>query len=216
MNQDFNFENWIIYQDDFLLAINKPSGLLSVPGRKPEHKFCVISQLHKKFPSALIVHRLDMDTSGLMLIALDKKTHRELSILFQDRKIDKTYLAFCQGIVLQKSGIIQLPMRSDWDNRPKQIIDFEHGRYAQTEWHTLKQHSNYFSVRLHPVTGRSHQLRLHMKSLGHPILGDNLYADELTNKLHSRLMLHASKLTFTHPVTEQTMTIECPSTFSLD
>lgn len=216
MNQAFNFDDWILYQDDYLIAINKPSGLLSVPGKRPEHKFCAITQLNKTHPEALIVHRLDMDTSGLLLLARDKDTHRALSILFQERKVDKTYVALCQGKLLKPEGRICLPMRCDWDNRPKQIIDFIHGRSAQTDWQLITQYDDYFSVKLHPITGRSHQLRLHMKSLGHPILGDNLYADNQTKNAKNRLMLHAEIIEFNHPKTGEHLKIECPNSFFVD
>ncbi|WFE68843.1 RluA family pseudouridine synthase [Thiomicrospira sp. R3] len=205
--------DWIIYQDQDIVAVNKPSGLLSVPGKNPEHKTCVLSYLHLSHPSALIVHRLDMDTSGILLLALNKASHRALSIQFQERQTSKVYHALAAGKLSQTKGFINLPMRCDWENRPRQIIDFNQGRSAQTEWTLLNQYSNYFSVALYPITGRSHQLRVHMKSLGHPILGDNLYADKSTDERVNRLMLHATELQFTHPTKQHQITLRCPVDF---
>lgn len=205
--------DWILYADEHLVIVNKPSGLLSVPGKSEQNKECVLTHLHQTHPSALVVHRLDMDTSGIMLVALNKQAHRSLSIQFQDRKVNKKYYALCAGKLLADKGYIQLPMRCDWDRRPKQMIDFIHGRSAQTHWKKTIQFNDYFSVELSPITGRSHQLRLHMKSLGHPILGDNLYADSLSVANYSRLMLHAGELEFSHPETHQRMKIKSPPEF---
>lgn len=205
--------DWILYQDEDVIVINKPSGLLSVPGKSEHHKECVFTHLSATHPSALIVHRLDMDTSGIMILALHKEAHRALSIQFQNREVDKTYYALCQGLCPENEGYIQLPMRCDWDRRPKQIIDFLQGRHAQTQWQVIEQSKTFFSVKLKPITGRSHQLRLHMKSLGHPILGDVLYADDASIKRAARLMLHAGEIEFTHPCTLQPITIKCEPEF---
>lgn len=213
MNKTPPLNDWILYADEHIIVINKPSGLLSVPGKSEENKECVLTHLHQTYPDALIVHRLDMDTSGIMILALNKQAHRALSIQFQDRKVNKKYYALCAGRLTTNTGFIQLPMRCDWDRRPKQIIDFVHGRSAQTYWHKIDQFEEYFSVELRPITGRSHQLRLHMKSLGHPILGDNLYADSTSINNYSRLMLHAGELEFTHPETHQQMKIKSSPTF---
>lgn len=213
MNKTPPTTDWILYADEQLIIINKPSGLLSVPGKSEQNKECVLTHLHKTHPEALIVHRLDMDTSGIMVLALNKQAHRSLSIQFQDRKVNKKYYALCAGKLLAKEGYIQLPMRCDWDRRPKQIIDFIHGRSAQTHWRIMTQFENYFSVELSPITGRSHQLRLHMKSLGHPILGDNLYADPVSITDHPRLMLHAGELEFSHPETQQRLKIKSSPEF---
>lgn len=207
--------NWILYEDDDIVVINKPSGLLSVPGKSEHHKECVMTYLSSTHPTALIVHRLDMDTSGIMIVALHKDAHRALSIQFQDRQVDKTYYALCQGRCSLMQGHVQLPMRCDWDRRPKQIIDFIHGRHAQTHWQVIEQGTSFFSVKLNPITGRSHQLRLHMRSLGHPILGDVLYADKIGSQRTTRLMLHASEIEFTHPRTLQPITIKCAPDFSI-
>ncbi|WP_044410693.1 RluA family pseudouridine synthase [Thiomicrospira microaerophila] len=205
--------DWIVYEDRDIIILNKPSGLLSVPGKSEQHKHCVLSYIHLTHPDALIVHRLDMDTSGLLLLARNKASHRNLSIQFQDRQVHKMYFACCAGQIEEPEGEIQLPMRCDWERRPRQIIDFTHGRHAQTRWQLIKQHTDHFSVALYPITGRSHQLRLHMKSLGHPILGDNFYSDRKSFTMADRLMLHAQKLTFQHPTTHEFITIENKAAF---
>jgi tRNA pseudouridine32 synthase/23S rRNA pseudouridine746 synthase len=206
--------NWILYEDKDFVAIHKPAGLLSVPGKHPDHSACAVSYLQQTHPDALIVHRLDMDTSGILLLALNKPAHRALSIEFQERRVTKHYCALCHGQLLQPQGRVQLPMRCDWDNRPKQIVDFIHGRSAQTDWELVEQFDNFFSVKLFPITGRSHQLRVHMQSLGHPILGDRFYAGELAEH-QPRLMLHAESLTLRHPTTGTSLNIYCPTPFNL-
>ncbi|MBN2647114.1 MAG: RluA family pseudouridine synthase [Thiotrichales bacterium] len=191
--------SWILYQDQELLVVNKPSGLLSVPGRGPNNAHCLLELLQAEFQNALIVHRLDMDTSGLMVLARDANAHRHLSRQFENRQTRKQYLALCSGRICQDQGEVCLPMRCDWPQRPRQIVDCLHGKFAHTQWQTLQQFSEHFSVLLTPITGRSHQLRVHMQMLGHPILGDNLYADSYALKGASRLMLHAYRLGFIHP-----------------
>ena len=206
-------KDWIIHHDSNIVVINKPSGLLSVPGRGADKYECLEYHLKNEFGELFIVHRLDMDTSGLMVIARDKETHRQLSRQFQERLTQKTYHAICTGKPTQNSGAIHLPMRCDWEKRPLQIIDFKQGKSASTAWQVMAQYSNSFLVELTPVTGRSHQLRLHMKSLGHPILGDNLYADTMSLAMSPRLMLHASALSFTHPKSQETLFFECTADF---
>jgi tRNA pseudouridine32 synthase/23S rRNA pseudouridine746 synthase len=205
--------DWLHYEDQDIIVINKPSGLLSVPGKSEANKTCVLTHLYPSHPDALIVHRLDMDTSGILVLARNKASHRHLSIQFQDRKVSKVYYALCAGLLKKPYGSINLPMRCDWDNRPKQIIDFIHGRHAQTDWQLLNQFDGYFSLALFPITGRSHQLRLHMQALGHPILGDNFYADKKSFMMSERLMLHAGQISFTHPTTLEPMTFKCPARF---
>lgn len=211
--KSFQFSSsWIIYEDSDILVVNKPSGLLSVPGRGPDKQESLASHLESVYGDIFMVHRLDMDTSGLMVVARHKPAHRHLSIQFQDRKTHKTYLAICAGKPLIDSGTINLPMRCDWENRPLQMIDFIHGKHASTLWKTLDAyqfgHHHYHLKELTPITGRSHQLRLHMKMLGTPILGDNLYADPLSLQAAERLLLHASQLSFTHPTLEKMMSFE--------
>jgi len=205
--------SWIIYADDHLIVANKPSGLLSVPGRGVDKQECLLSHLLINFPDAKIVHRLDMDTSGLMVVARSAEVHRHLSRQFQERQTNKTYHAVCSGRLNQSSGYTNLPMRCDWERRPLQMIDFKQGKGAQTFWRVLHQDPESFLIELTPITGRSHQLRLHMKSLGHPILGDNLYADPHSLKLSNRLLLHAKTLSFTHPVTQELLSFDCPTNF---
>lgn len=200
----FSFSpDWVIYSDEDIVIANKPSGLLSVPGRGPDKQECLVSHLAKGFPDIRIVHRLDMDTSGLMVLANTAEAHRNLSRQFQDRLTEKTYHAVCAGRPTQTSGIINLPMRCDWERRPLQKIDFLLGKHASTQWQIQQQFSDRFLVELTPITGRSHQLRLHMQSLGHPILGDNLYADPISLCMADRLLLHAYSLCFQHPTTHE-------------
>ncbi|MBF6057270.1 RluA family pseudouridine synthase [Thiomicrorhabdus heinhorstiae] len=207
----FDFDpQWVLYADEHLLVVNKPSGLLSVPGRGADKQLCLQSLLDEHYPQVRIVHRLDMDTSGLMVLAMNAEAHRQLSRQFQDRQISKTYLAVCSGKPSQLQGRIGLPMRCDWERRPLQMIDFRFGKSALTYWQVLHMHRDRFLILLTPITGRSHQLRLHMKMLGHPILGDNLYADRHSLQQTERLMLHAHSLSFRHPVSGSLMHFQCP------
>lgn len=199
---------WVLYQDDDIVIFNKPSGLLSVPGRGEDKQHSAWQLLNHAFGEIHTVHRLDMDTSGIMVFARNKAAHRDLSIQFQDRKTDKSYIALACGRLEQPEGHIGLPMRCDWERRPLQMIDFKLGKHALTQYQLLAQNSDNFRIRLVPVTGRSHQLRLHLKVLGHPILGDNLYADQWTRNQSSRLCLHAERLSIRHPTTHVTMQFE--------
>ena len=206
--------SWVVYSDDDIVIANKPSGLLSVPGRGPDKQESLVSHLTHDFPDAKIVHRLDMDTSGLMVLARTPEAHRHLSRQFQERQTQKTYHAVCAGMPSQQQGVIKLPMRCDWEKRPLQKIDFLLGKYAETHWKVVQQDPNQFLVQLKPVTGRSHQLRLHLKSIGHPILGDNLYADPISLAQTDRLMLLASTLSFTHPTTLEALSFSIPVAFN--
>lgn len=214
--KSFEFdESWIVYADDEIVITNKPSGLLSVPGRGPDKQECLAYHLQALFPDIKIVHRLDMDTSGLMVLALTAEAHRNLSRQFQERETHKTYYAICTGIACLSEGVIRLPMRCDWERRPLQMIDFKQGKHAETHWKVLQQDQDRFLVELTPITGRSHQLRLHMKSLGHPILGDNLYADPIALNQSKRLLLHATSLSFKHPTSGEQLTFNVPASFTL-
>lgn len=193
----------IVFEDEFLLILNKPSGLLSVPGRGDDKKDCLISRVKSEYPDALIVHRLDMSTSGLMILARGKEMESYLSILFQQRKVKKKYIAVVSGIVNQKLGEINLPLMTDWPNRPKQKVDFESGKASITKYSVLSYDEDSSRIELIPVTGRTHQLRIHMQSVNHAILGDELYADEDTINKSSRLLLHACYLSFKHPVSDE-------------
>lgn len=194
----------ILYQDKHLLIVNKPSGLLSVPGRGEEKQDCLITRIQKEYPSALIVHRLDMSTSGVMVIALGKEMERDLSIMFQKRKVSKKYIAVVEGKVKEKYGEIDLPLITDWPNRPKQKVDFKDGKSSQTQYIVTSYNSSNDSsrVELTPITGRTHQLRIHLKSINHAILGDELYASNSVINKSKRLLLHASNLSFQHPCDE--------------
>lgn len=193
----------ILYQDDDIVVANKPSGLLSVPGKAPAHKDALITRMQKVFPTATVVHRLDMATSGVMIMALNKPAHRYLSDQFASRQTQKRYFARVSGRMRQPSGMVDLPLICDWPNRPKQMVDHDKGKPSLT-YYTVIRHSEHDTlVALKPVTGRSHQLRVHMLALGHPILGDRLYADEQAKAAASRLQLHAQTLIIRHPTTHQ-------------
>ena len=204
----------IIYQDEYLIAVNKPSGLLSVPGRGEHKQDCVVARLHQQMPEIRVVHRLDCHTSGVMLLAIGPDIQRQLSRLFHDREVEKRYVALVHGVVEQDSGIVDIPMRGDPDDRPRQVIDYLRGKPAQTQWRLLdiENHTNeHFSrLLLRPVTGRTHQLRVHCMALGHPIVGDRLY-HEAGHQNAERLMLHAEQLEFIHPVTGESVCLfsEC-------
>lgn len=202
----------IAYQDDSLLIVNKPSGLLATPGRGEDKQDCLISRVQQAFPTAEIVHRLDMATSGLMLIALNKSMQREMSILFQQRQVQKIYIAVVEGIIESDEGSVDLPMMTDWPNRPLQMIDHEKGKAALTHYRVLERDmdNNLSRVELKPVTGRTHQLRLHMQAMGHAIMGDNLYS---SSAAASRLLLHATSLEFIHPITAQSVNVFKPPVF---
>ena len=202
----------IIYQDNDLVVLNKNSGLLTVPGRLPEHQDCLQNRVNRVLPTATIVHRLDMATSGIILMALNKKAHVEISRQFEKRQTQKRYIANVYGEVEKETGTIDLPLICDWPNRPKQKVDLEHGKKALTHYKVLEYIDNVTQVELTPVTGRSHQLRVHMLALGHPILGDRLYAHDKALELSDRLQLHAQSLTVHQPTTGKSLTFEaiCP------
>jgi len=205
----------ILYEDDYILVVNKPAGLLSVPGRGPEKQDCLISRVQLTHPGALIVHRLDMATSGILVLALDKDTHRLLSQQFQQRVISKQYIAVVKGHLKPEQGLIDMPMICDWPNRPKQIIDEEQGKPAQTKYEVLEytEGNDTSRVLLKPITGRTHQLRLHCQYIGHPILGDELYGDNESKKSSARLLLHASRICFEHIQNGKQIDIACEIPF---
>jgi tRNA pseudouridine32 synthase / 23S rRNA pseudouridine746 synthase len=203
----------IIYQDDDILVLDKPSGLLSVPGKAREHRDCLQLRAQRVFPGATIVHRLDMATSGLLLMAMNKDSHRHISRQFELRQTSKTYQARVFGQVNEEQGSVDLPLICDWPNRPKQMVDFERGKKALTHWKVLSKNKDCSLLELNPITGRSHQLRVHMLSMGHPILGDRLYAHPKALAMASRLQLHACKLSINHPKSEQILTFSSPLPF---
>jgi tRNA pseudouridine32 synthase/23S rRNA pseudouridine746 synthase len=213
--QDFD----LIYEDNALLVFNKPSGLLSVPGKGPEKADCLRTRVQQVYPEALTVHRLDMSTSGILLMARSAELHRKLSIAFQDREVKKRYVAIVDGRVLesplQEWQLIDKPIATDWINRPLQKIDPIEGKASQTHYKIVSYDAATDTTRLElaPITGRTHQLRVHLQSIGHPILGDHLYASPEAMAKSARLMLHASQLTFTHPVTGQLLDLCCEAPF---
>ncbi|MEZ7276845.1 bifunctional tRNA pseudouridine(32) synthase/23S rRNA pseudouridine(746) synthase RluA [Pseudoalteromonas sp. 68 DY56-GL68] len=203
----------IVYQDDDLLIVNKPSGLLTVPGKDPKHADCLIARVNRVFPTAKIVHRLDMATSGIICLAMHKEAHRNLSMQFQDRKTAKRYIARVFGKLEQQTGSVDLPLICDWPNRPKQMVDHDNGKPSLTHFKVLEHEDNATRVELTPITGRSHQLRVHMLSLGHPILGDRLYAHPAALAMAPRLQLHAEMLSLAHPVNGKEMVFEATPEF---
>lgn len=189
----------VLHVDNDLLVVDKPSGLLSVPGKAEAHADCVESRARDRFPEARIVHRLDMDTSGVMVLAMNPTAHRHLGLQFERRKTAKTYLAEIWGHPEDDSGEVDLPLICDWPNRPRQMVSFEHGKPALTRWQVIERRARSTRVRLFPHTGRSHQLRVHMLSLGHPIVGDRFYAQGEALAASARLALHAESLELHHP-----------------
>ena len=209
-------EPWlhILYQDSHIMVVNKPSGLLCVSGRLPEHQDSVMLRILRDYPGAQSVHRLDMATSGIIVVALTKAAERELKRQFRVREPKKTYIARIWGHPEKGEGLVDLPLICDWPNRPKQKVCFETGKAAQTEWRILEYCDDLSCrVELKPVTGRSHQLRVHMLALGHPILGDGFYAHPEAKALADRLLLHAESLTITHPHYGTPMTFRQPADF---
>jgi tRNA pseudouridine32 synthase/23S rRNA pseudouridine746 synthase len=203
----------IVYQDDDILILDKPSELLTVPGKALEHKDSLELRAKRVFPTASIVHRLDMATSGVIVMALNKGSHRNLSRQFEQRQTSKMYKARVYGKLEKLKGMVDLPLICDWPNRPKQMVDFERGKPSQTLFEVIATEDNATVVKLTPITGRSHQLRVHMLSLGHPILGDRLYAHPNALSMAPRLQLHACSLGLTHPVTEDKLVFESPCEF---
>jgi tRNA pseudouridine32 synthase/23S rRNA pseudouridine746 synthase len=213
-----------VYADDSLLVLNKPAGLLSVPGRGEDKQDCLSSRVQQRYPDALIVHRLDMATSGLILMARGPAMQRTLSGLFEKRDIQKRYVAVVAGRMDAAQSqrpdadgwhLIDLPIAVDWENRPLRVIDKAHGKPSQTRWRVAgpDEHAQGCRLELEPVTGRSHQLRIHLKAVGHPIMGDQLYAPASVQAMAPRLLLHAARLTFRHPGNGRPMHLECEPGF---
>ncbi|MDJ0993391.1 MAG: RluA family pseudouridine synthase [Dinoroseobacter sp.] len=202
----------VLHEDAQILVVDKPSGLLSVPGKGPHLADCLLSRVQAVFADALLVHRLDRDTSGVMVFALTRHAQRHLGLQFEKRQTRKTYVARVWGRLAEASGTIDLPLIVDWPNRPLQKIDLENGKQAVTEWRRLRANDEESRVRLMPKTGRSHQLRVHMQALGHPILGDPFYATGSARD-YSRLMLHSQSLRLNHPDGGIGMTFTAPVPF---
>lgn len=203
----------VLYVDNDVLVVNKPSGLLSVPGKDPSLWDCVEYRARQTYPTAGMCHRLDKDTSGVLVLGLNKRAHGRIGSQFEHRKTTKSYLARVSGIVEQDTGLVDLPLATDWLNKPRQRVDFDHGRPSQTEWHVLEREANATRLRLVPLTGRTHQLRVHMKAIGHVILGDAFYAEEADFLAADRLQLHAAELGISHPTTEEFTTFVAPVPF---
>ncbi|MCP4266790.1 MAG: RluA family pseudouridine synthase [Candidatus Brocadiaceae bacterium] len=195
-----------VYNDKHIIIVEKPANMLSVPGRTPDKQDCLIHRVQKRFQEARIVHRLDFSTSGLMVIAQNPESHRKLSRQFEKRETEKTYVAEVYGQPQETSGELNLPLRCDWERRPLQIIDYELGKKAQTFWQIIERLEKSCLVELLPTTGRTHQLRVHMQAMGHPILGDELYAHKTAHSMSNRLCLHAKELIITHPTENNRIT----------
>lgn len=207
--KDFNYqpptEPWLetIYKDKDLIVFNKPAGILSVPGRDIERHDSMYSRLLAIHPESFTVHRLDLATSGVLIFALRKDAERALKIQFQDRETKKVYYARVFGHVQEKSGTIKVPLGKDKDNPPRHKVDYESGKACETHYEVVSYGKQSTLVKLTPITGRTHQLRLHMAAIGHAILGDDFYADEAALQLAPRLLLHAAEITVTHPYKKQ-------------
>ncbi len=202
----------VLHADHEILLVDKPAGLLSVPGKGAHLSDCLLARVQAAFPTALLVHRLDRDTSGVMVFALSPHAQRHLGLQFEKRQVRKVYVARVWGEMTEKEGEIDLPLTVDWPNRPRQKVDFETGRAAQTRWRVVRRQNGTTRVRLYPRTGRSHQLRVHMAEIGHPILGDPFYAEGPARDF-PRLMLHSESLRLRHPDGGAGMNFSAPCPF---
>ena len=202
----------IIYQDNEILVVDKPSGLLSVPGKQAGAEDCLQSRASAHHGGAEITHRLDWDTSGLIVLALNRHARRNLGSQFETRHVEKHYVARVWGNPVGNEGEIDLPLRCDWPNRPRQLVDHDQGKSAVTPWQLQSTNGKTSTLLLKPKTGRTHQLRVHCASMGHPILGDRLYAHESAYHAHNRMCLHATHLAFDHPAngTRMAFASRCP------
>jgi tRNA pseudouridine32 synthase/23S rRNA pseudouridine746 synthase len=210
----------LIHADAALLVLNKAAGLLSVPGKGEDKQDCLSTRVQQRYPDARVVHRLDMATSGLLLMARSVSIQRALGALFEHRQVDKRYVAVVDGELADSPGadgwgLIDLPIAVDWPRRPLRIIDAELGKASQTRWRVLARDAAACSTRLElaPLTGRSHQLRVHLQAINHPILGDRLYGDAAVQDRAPRLLLHACALAFVHPVSGQRVHFDSPAPF---
>lgn len=199
----------IIYEDDDLVVVNKPAGLLSVMGRLPEHQDSAYLRILDKHPNAKVTHRLDMATSGLLMFAKHRDAEVAVSKMFQARTVKKYYVALLQGQI-EAEGRVEVPLITDWENRPRQMVHFELGKQAKTLFQLMEYDAeiDQSRVRLEPVTGRSHQLRVHMMHIGHPIMGDKLYHPEPTKFPLKRMALHAAYLAFQHPLQHKDLVLQ--------
>lgn len=202
----------ILWEDAHLLIVDKPHGLLSVPGRGAHLADCLLARLQAIRPEVLLCHRLDRDTSGVMVFALTKAAQRAMGRAFETKRVKKRYAARVWGEVAQAKGTVDLPLIVDWPNRPRQHVDHQQGKPSVTEWRRGAVQDGTTRMILMPRTGRSHQLRVHMAEIGHPILGDPFYADGPARDF-DRLMLHAEGLKFAHPETDKVLRFEAPAPF---
>lgn len=189
----------VLHRDADLLVLDKPSGLLSVPGRHPALADSLATRVQTEFPEALMIHRLDKDTSGIVLMSLNRRAHAAIARQFEDRTTRKSYIAEVWGSVEKDEGLIDLPLAIDPDNKPRHRVDHDHGKPAQTRWEVIRRGVTTTRMYLEPLTGRTHQLRVHMKALGHVIVGDEFYANGDALAAADRLLLHAQELSFRHP-----------------
>ena len=205
----------VLHSDQWMLVLDKDSGLLSVPGIGPEKADCLAARVQGRYPGARIVHRLDRDTSGVIVMAMDAESHRHLSVQFQERGVEKVYEAMVAGGPAEDAGCVDLPIGKDFQSPPRQRVDHVHGRPSRTRWRVLQRLEDPVRTRMEliPLTGRSHQLRVHLLQLGLPILGDDLYATPEVRGWAPRLLLHARRLTLRHPARGETMTFEAPVPF---
>jgi len=218
-------QEWRVWhEDDDLIVVDKPAGLLAVPGRGEDKQDCLSARVAARWPDALVVHRLDMATSGLMLFARGASVQRQLNAAFAERRVDKRYVAVVQGLVAGEAGEIDAPLGADWPNRPRQRIDPQRGRPALTRWRVLGRDpaAQRTRLELQPVSGRAHQLRVHLCSIGHAIVGDTLYGQggddpsvlsTREGNAESRLLLHASSVTFDHPRDRRSCAFASPPPF---
>ena len=204
----------VIFSDKFLLAVSKPAGLLSVPGRGEDKADSLSTRVQAEYPDALVAHRLDRDTSGLLIFPRGAAMHRQISMMFEKREMQKSYVAVVMGKLAKEQGEVDLPLLVDWPNRPRHIVDTAHGKPSQTRYRVLSYDAETDSSRvaLEPITGRTHQLRVHMQALGHPILGDTLYGGN-EDGLTPRLLLHAHTLDLSHPVSGEALKLISPLPF---
>lgn len=203
----------ILYYDEQLIVVNKPTRLLTVAGRGPEKQDCVVARLRERFSWVREVHRLDWETSGVVALARTPDAHRIVMGQFQARTVGKRYEAVVAGVLEEESGTIELPLCVDWPNRPKQKVDHVEGRPSTTYWRRIEVMGDRSRVELTPHTGRSHQLRVHLLSLGHPILGDTLYAEPHQQQMAERMLLHSTLLVIDHPLSGERMSFESPAPF---
>jgi len=203
----------ILHRDDQLAIADKPAGLPAVPGRTEALQDCLWRRVQAELPDALVVHRLDMATSGLMLFARSAAVQRQLGIAFAARQVRKRYIAVVAGRVGPDAGEIDLPLAADWPNRPRQIVERSRGKASLTRYTVLERSAAATRLELEPWTGRSHQLRVHLAAIGHPILGDALYAPDDVQAAAPRLLLHASALAFAHPCNGERFEIASPAPF---